>query len=430
MTHRSIFETIINKIRELLQSDEFLDAHRVEKHFIRKRLLSMYQVVLFLIYTTKQKMDTNIDNIRLDLPNIKFPNISKQALSKARQGIKPSLFESFFDLTVDIFYSNRNRTNLWMEKFHLFAIDGSRAVLPPSKSNFETFGERFSKQNPKRRWSEALMSTAYDVCNDMIVHGMIWHGLASEREMALSHLKIMESLNLVRDNTVFIFDRGYYSEKMFRFFYEKGYFCLMRLKESYNISKQCRNSCITTKLKGDPKEETEDIPIRVIRIDLGNGTTEYLATNIPENEIPLEMYKELYFRRWPIEKKYDELKNKLQIEEFSGVTSTSIQQEFYINLLLTNLAAIVKAEADIIIEETSKPTNKYRYQANRSYIIGRLKKLFPLFLGGTIKLQKILDLFNDARKVKSQIQPDRSNPRKKGGKSRERKHFKNRKCCV
>jgi hypothetical protein len=146
MTHRSIFETIINKIRELLQSDEFLDAHRVEKHFIRKRLLSMYQVVLFLIYTTKQKMDTNIDSISL--------------------------------------------------------------------------------------------------------------------------------------------------------------------------------------------------------------------------------------------------------------------------------------------EETSKPTNKYRYQANRSYIIGRLKKLFPLFLGGTIKLQKILDLFNDARKVKSQIQPDRSNPRKKGGKSRERKHFKNRKCCV
>jgi hypothetical protein len=120
MTHRSIFETIINKIRELLQSDEFLDAHRVEKHFIRKRLLSMYQVVLFLIYTTKQKMDTNIDNIRIDLPNIKFPNISKQALSKARQGIKPSLFESFFDLTADIFYSNRNRTNLWMEKFHLY----------------------------------------------------------------------------------------------------------------------------------------------------------------------------------------------------------------------------------------------------------------------------------------------------------------------
>ena len=50
--------------------------------------------------------------------------------------------------------------------------------------------------------------------------------------------------------------------------------------------------------------------------------------------------------RWPIESKYEKLKNQFLLEEFSGATSTSIEQEFYINLLLSNLSALVKCTAD------------------------------------------------------------------------------------
>lgn len=430
MNHRSIFETIVRKIRELLQSEEFLDAHRFENHFVRKRLLSMYQVVIFLIYTTKQKLDTNIDSIRFNLGDLKFPNISKQALSKARMGIMPSLFQSLFDLTVDVFYDNIGCKKYWLGKFALFAIDGSRLCLPPSKSNFKDFGHRFSKKNPKRQWSEALISTAYDVCNDYVIHGLIRHGLAPERSMAKEHFKVLERIGLL-DNAIFIFDRGYYSEDMFRFFYEKGCHCLMRLKENYKISKNCKGQTNVDVIRGNSKKGTVDIPIRVIKVDLDNGTTEYLGTNIPEEEIPLEKYKELYFLRWPIEQKYNEIKNQHLIEKFNGVTSVAIQQEFYLTLMMCNLVSLVKADADDQIQKKAKPTNKYRYQANRSYIIGRLKQVFPMILISQVPMDHIVnDIFCGATRSKSQIQPGRSNQRKKGGKSRERKHFNNRKPCV
>ena len=62
------------------------------------------------------------------------------------------------------------------------------------------------------------------------------HYLASERAAAIEHLRSLETLNIY-ENSVVIFDRGYYSEKLFRYCVEHGHTCLMRLKENYKISK-------------------------------------------------------------------------------------------------------------------------------------------------------------------------------------------------
>ena len=61
-------------------------------------------------------------------------------------------------------------------------------------------------------------------------------------------------------------------------------------------------------------------------------------------------------------------------EEFSSATPNSMMQEFFITLLLTNLSALVKADADEEIKNKSRPKNKFNYQANRTFIIGRMPK--------------------------------------------------------
>ena len=53
----------------------------------------------------------------------------------------------------------------------------------------------------------------------------------------------------------------------------------MRLKEKIKISRASHDDTITI-LPGNPKEGTEDIRIRVIAVPLESGETEYLATNI------------------------------------------------------------------------------------------------------------------------------------------------------
>lgn len=134
--------------------------------------------------------------------------------------------------------------------------------------------------------------------------------------------------------------------------------------------------------------------------------------------------------RWPIELKYGELKNQFLMEEFSGATNISIEQEFFINLLLSNISALLKSSADDEIRQNKKESNKYRYQANRAFIIANIKWFIPRFLAGVQTIDMLIDIFNDSCTVLSQIQPDRKCKRKKKNSGRERKHFNNRKRVI
>lgn len=86
-------------------------------------------------------------------------------------------------------------------------------------------------------------------------------------------------------------------------------------------------------------------------------------------------------------------KSRLAMEEFSGATTISVFQEFYIGLLFSNLSSLVKNQADEEIQSTYKRTNQYRYQANRSFIIGHLKSLFPKILCCLLELSAIDHLY-------------------------------------
>ena len=117
------------------------------------------------------------------------------------------------------------------------------------------------------------------------------------------------------------------------------------------------------------------------------------------------------------------------MEEFSGATPVSIEQEFYINMFYSNLCAIVKNDADEKIAASSRQDNQYRYQANRSFIIGRVKCLTTRLLCSEFQRSVIFTLFRSAARHRSQIQPGRSYVRKKK-KDNLRTHFTHRKSAL
>ena len=423
MNRIDICKNIIQSIKEYITTPGKLEPHRAKNHFVRKRKLSLFQVIMYLLYTSKASMFQNLSRIREDLGNLDFPDISKQALSKARQFINPALFKELYYLSVDLFYKQLPSRKFW-NGYHLFAIDGSKIELPNSKSNFEFFGEMFGYPDPNRRFTMGLGSIVYDVLDDYIVHASFQRYLASERSAALEHLHNLEDLNIYQ-NSVVIFDRGYYSEDMFRYCVEHQHLCLMRLKQNYNIAKKCSGDIITV-LPGNEKDRTEDTKIRVIEVILNDGTKEYLATNLFDSHISQQMFRELCFYRWPVETKYKELKSRLAIEEFSGATTTSVLQEFYINVLLSNLSSLIKNQVDEEIQITAKSTNKYRYQANRAFIIGRIKTIVPKILSNLFDLSVIDRLYKESLRCRSQIMPERTFRRKKN-KAIGRTHFNNKK---
>ena len=124
----------------------------------------------------------------------------------------------------------------------------------------------------------------------------------------------------------------------------------------------------------ETKYNDKIIKMRVLKFQLDSGITEILITNIFDESFDVADFKVLYFKRWNIEVKYNELKNRLQVENFSGETPISIEQDFYATIYLSNMVALAKMDANAIIVEQNKDKNlKYEYTVNTNILIGKLK---------------------------------------------------------
>ena len=67
MNRIDICKNIIQSIKEYITTPEKLEPHRAKNHFVRKRKLSLFQVIMYLLYTSKASMFQNLSRIREDL---------------------------------------------------------------------------------------------------------------------------------------------------------------------------------------------------------------------------------------------------------------------------------------------------------------------------------------------------------------------------
>jgi hypothetical protein len=57
----------------------------------------------------------------------------------------------------------------------------------------------------------------------------------------------------------------------------------------------------------------ENVSVRVIKFRLNSGEIETLITDMMDEGIGMKAFKALYFQRWGIETKYDEVKKKCRV---------------------------------------------------------------------------------------------------------------------
>ena len=98
-----------------------------------------------------------------------------------------------------------------------------------------------------------------------------------------------------------------------------------------------------------------DIEFRIVRIRLDNGTYICIATNLSEEEFPLEEIKKLYRMRWSEETSFRELKYTIGL-----INWQKILQEINARMILYNFCELVTSHA---VVKTSKNT-KHVYKIN------------------------------------------------------------------
>lgn len=382
-------------------------ARKGEQFFTRNRKMSFEDLVLSKFTMQKTAIPDFLNNFFSKLN--KGESMSQPAYSKARNNFDHSPFETMFRETLKDEYSGEYELPLY-KGYHVFSVDGTHFNLPKAQELIEEFGTFGSPDSPM-----AGVSILYDVLHERVLDASIAHSDRSEREECEKHLDfIIKELSHIVNKVLLLLDRGYQSSDLFLKFHNSGIKFLCRCSSRFLsvVNDAPLGSSLFTLDNG--------LSIRVIKFILPTGEIETLVTNL--YDMPEADFPKLYFMRWGIETMFDKLKNTVCIENFSGKTVTSINQDFWANLVLFNLAADFFDEANEIIkqeqEQKDKP-NKHEYKARYTNLIVILRNRFitALYSGNNDSFGKELDniievILNEAIRVKSPIRPNRSFKRK------------------
>ena len=368
---RIALATIAEESGRKISEQEFLDSARKRpRDFTRNRKMPFTQLVLFMLNLVRSSIQTCLDRF-FEMTGQDDVHMAQQSFSEARDKVRWEAFRELFRLVVNLIYSMYYAT--W-HGYRLSAIDGSKIQMPDDQKLREYFGT-VGKGNIA---ATAQGSALYDVINNVLIDTQLEPIQTGERELAMRHIDVLSELPSFAKECI-IFDRGYASFKLIGYMRSRGISFVMRVRRKFSLA-------IDRLGEGDhhivfQKSGYEDAHIRVIKFTLSSGGEETLITDISDKRMGIPAFKALYFMRWPVETKYDEIKNKLAIENFSGRTLNAVRQDFYITMYMSNVAAVARWEAQVDVDgERELKDNKYSYHVNASLSIGTLKNRFIMAL--------------------------------------------------
>lgn len=346
---------------------------------------------------------------------------SKSAFVQARKKIKPEVFKHLNQRIIEEFYKDNSGVLRQFDNLRILAMDGSRLTLPFTKELEEIYGQ--TKNQTNTYIVQAKACVLYDLLNEICINGVLSSIDTDERTQAKQLLEHCQANDLI------IYDRGYPSFELIYEHYQKNLHFLMRMPLDFSqVVKDFVASGKTSQIveikpgqkksfENKPYTKSSTLKIRLLRITLNGGGIEVLATSLLDSKhYGNEVFKELYFKRWKIETYYDELKNKLKIEEFSGYSNQSILQDFYSTLFVSNIQTLIENEINEEIEKESETKNiKYQYKINTTLSYGFMKdRILELFFTKNDMNDIINELKELFKKHLVPIRPNRKFERKIG----------------
>ena len=399
--------------------------------FTRDRKMGFKDFIWYLIFQKGRTTSMELDEYLKNKNGTYEISISKQAFSKQRFNLKPQIFIDLYKDYIIDFYENYPEEVKTYKGYYILAIDGSMVEIP----NTEELREEFKTQKNSsghRESARARVSGIYDIENEFMIDATIADCGQGEKSLAKANIeKAGKIIDLKK--SIIIFDRGYPGIDLIWYLEKLGVKYIFRLQSTNMYEKEKRSIAtndewVNLKVDGDRLRKIEEetvrqelkekktIPVRMSKVTLDTGEIEYLLSNILEEIIPADEMKEAYFKRWKIEIGYDVLKNKLHIENFTGKTQITIEQDFYAQIYTFNVLQDIKHTANVELQEKHKNKNlKYEYKPNINILAGWLKNILiaMIFVNTKEERRKLYDIIIEkAEKNLVAIKPNRAYERK------------------
>jgi len=371
----------------------------------------------FLRKSLSLEIENFVRHISSIIGNGVYSNFTKSAFVQCRNKIQPEVFKHLSNrLTHEFYTDNEDSVKLW-NGLRLLSVDGSRMTLPNTKELEFEYGK--TKNQSNTGVVQGRVSVLYDVLNKYVLDGILSPLKVGEGVSAIEHLHYSE------ENDLIIYDRGYPSFNLIFEHTERKIEFLIRVKKDFsNVIRAFYESGNksevvkiypgkNTKIIDKSYDKETFIEIRLVRVELPKSEDEILMTSLKDTEqFPNSIFKKLYALRWGVETFYDEFKNKLKAEYFSGYSKQCIQQDFHAALFVSNVQSLIVGEINEELKE--KTSTKYEYKVNTNLSYGFLKdRIINLFFSETNTETVMSELIELLKKHLVPIRPNRKFVRSK-----------------
>ena len=386
---------------------------------------SLVVIIMSLNRAVQRELDSFFQKI--DSSDYTIREATKGAFSQARAKLNEWGFIRLNEIAANTFYA-RGGYYVW-NGHRLLAVDGTRLMLPNHPSIKEEFGECSFGPNSDSKRSMAIASMLYDVLNQISIDAQLAPFKSTGAKKSSEQSLLQKHMQKLIAGDLLLLDRGYPSLALF--FQLKALsveFCVRMKGSWWTAVREFRQSekkeTIVSfdlpkkdehKLADYPEFTDRTIKCRLIKVELDTGETEILCTSLIDTEkYPYEQFKELYHFRWNEEEAYKLLKNRIELENFSGKTATAVKQDFHAKVFLMTLSAAYAHPIEERVKEEFKADEKRKHsqKINRTNSISKTRDiLVGMFIKKDYKraLQSFDKIVYSTREL---IRPNRKNKRK------------------
>ena len=377
---------LVQALRQRLHDPAFQARHRVRpKDFIRNRLLPFPVVMLIILQKTVKSVQRHLNEF---LAQIGPDNAAAtgSAWTQARAKLKHTAFcELNQGCVLPAVYQNDQAPPPVRWKGHrLLGINSSLMRLPNSKDIAKAFGLIVVTNQTGAtgtEYPEARISVLYDVLNRIGLDPRLEPNTVGEVQLAIEHLIHFEK------EDVGLVDRGFAGYPLLAHFVHAHKNIVARCstgsflaaQELFRLNRAGVSRGVRLFAPSDQRANLRalglplQIVVRFVSLRLSTGQLEVLVTTLLDEEAyPSDEFKEVYHYRWGIETYYGDLKGRLDLENFSGLTAEAVCQDFYAAVLLSNLESVFTGPASQTLAD-HRSRCKYAQQVNRADSFHALK---------------------------------------------------------
>ncbi len=428
---------MLNLIRSIIKSEELKNKHRQsDKDFIRDRILSFPTMVLLLLQKSSRSLQLMLNEfVQVQLPEM---TVSNSAFSRARRKFSHTAFIELNQVAVvGVMYADKDYKTY--KGYRVLGVDGSKVLLPNSSNVIDEFGTIAYSNGGKHKHkiegerAYGLASVMYDVLNHIAIDATLDKAKAYEIDLAVQHLEKTQA------NDLFIGDRNYPSFRMLGELNRNSTDFLIRCSKSSFVAarkmlkgKGADSQIVQLKVHPSKLKEMrglgllEEMTVRFVRVILDTGEHEVLVTSLLDESVyPTADFKALYWLRWGVETFYDVLKNRLGLENFSGLSAEAVRQDFHASVLLTGMESILTSDAEEVL---AKKPLKNTQKVNKAVSFHTIKhQAFEILFGNEdnvdLLLERLTELFLQNPTVE---RLGRNPPRKKASSRKSLDYHKRR----